>query len=313
VRIRRKISVIAPLLLLLGALTATSPTSVAAFSNTADPDGNPWTASLAGRPVNGFSYNSDAPGTRPKVFDSTDCTYKTNYGMGHGIMYGKINNNIVLYYPWHGMNHSCAINKYVYGPNGSIIGAFWGMGDANGSVCVTTWGCSGSDHDLGVIRLFDGNWPSNLNQIYRGEATGENWWTITQGPYYGLRCAIADTETGLTIYQNYQKTYATNTIYRTGTNGTRIGDNYDCDVTTTIDSTDKGCTETATVHCERSSGTPFISAYNPATISGFASYKNGNEDLVINPFYEGLKAIDGWWDQQYGSYATICTNSGCTN
>jgi len=235
--------------------------------------------------------------------------------MGHGIAYGKINNNIVLYYPWHGMNHECAINKYVYGPNGSIIGAFWGMGDANGSVCVATYGCSGSDHDLGVIRLFDGNWPAVLNRIYRGDVAGSDFWYVTQGPYYGLRCSnIEDANVLLTgVQQGYQDTTSSTLPYRSGIIQGRLGDNYQCDVTTSITSTDWGCTESATVHCKRSSGTPFAWEGNLNTISGFASWRTTTGKLVINPFYDGIRAIDAWWDQQYQSYAKVCTNADCTN
>lgn len=123
---RRKLALLLPLILLIGAMSLSSPASAFA-SNPTDPDGNLYTSNLAGRPLNGYAANQGGPNYTPlfwanPCFPSFCWDYYIGYGTGHVIAYAKYGGYIVAVYPWHGRADPSYDGKYVYGPNRSKIG-----------------------------------------------------------------------------------------------------------------------------------------------------------------------------------------------
>jgi hypothetical protein len=179
---------------MFGGIGLSNP-QVTLASNPSDPDGNLYTGSLAGKPINGYSYDTS---NAPLQWSNGCLCYVAGIGTGHGIAYGVINSGsgptIVLLYPWHGRAASSFTGKTVYGPNGSKIG-FWGP-----DVCNTT--CA-SEHDLAYIVLYNGNWPAHLNRVYLQDAS--TYWTVTTEPSTTGSCGNLSTgsEWGDVVLQEF--------------------------------------------------------------------------------------------------------------
>ena len=225
-------------------------------------------------------------------------------------MYGNVGGYLVLFTAWHCRPNSSYAGKIVYGPNGSMIG-YWNYG-GNSSYAGDI--CYGADcayqHDLNYIVLYQGNWPSTLNRIYRGSAPSPVYWTITDGTQEALSCAGMDSSINDTIYQMFQPTATNGWTYRTG---------YLNGFETWTDSTH--CTVWTTLHWQgggtpsyRDSGTPFIDPWDANTIFGLASAApRPSNNLVVTPIYEGIKVLYRHFHYDLGSTAYFCKSADCSS
>jgi hypothetical protein len=180
--------------LVLGGIGLSNPKAVLA-ANPADPDGNLYTGSLAGKPINGTSYDSSGAPLQwiPPTNGGCGC-YQLGHGTGHGVVYANVDGYVALLYPWHARADPSFDGKFVYGPNNSKIG-YWYP-----NVCDIT--CA-SDHDIAVIILYQGNWPANLNRVYLQDAS--HYWSITTEPATVGSCGNINggTEWGDVVQQEF--------------------------------------------------------------------------------------------------------------
>ena len=187
----------------------------------------------------------------------------------------------------------------VRGPNGSIIGTW--MAD-HGS----------KSYDLGVIRLYSGNWPAVRNQVYRGNTTPSAF-TITANPTADLGCqgswddwTLADWQRD--VYQAFQQSSSTTTLYRTGHLYFfyfEFDHNFQpypkCSVWSNLP-----------YHaCCKDSGSPWFIAGRTNTVFGISHYQYQGE-LIIKPLYEGLQVLNSYWVAN-GNHvgAWLCQTSTC--
>ena len=300
VRIKSHRTILATFAFLLVALTA--PVHVSAS----------WTSNLAGRPLNGFSANTTGA---PRQWNASTQSYTYNGGTGYGIAYAKIDGRIALLYPWHGRTHSSYDGKIVYGPNDTRIGT-WAA-----DVCYTppqsATRCA-SNYDLAVIWIDSTSKPSALNQIYRGEVTGDNYWTVGIDPTTSHSCAGLNdgSEWGDGVRQNFQRTYSTTLPYESSTITSMV--TYDIGIAQCLVMTTQAWHGYGTPSY-RDSGTPFVLSSIPNTVSFFGTMRTGpasggpNEKVIVSPLYGGLKVLDDYWETHGGNTgANLCHNATCT-
>jgi hypothetical protein len=271
------------------------------------------TTNYAGRPINGFSYDSTNPmaprqwvdwdGSGPGTFG-----YNYGFGTGHGIAYAKIDGRVALLYPWHGRDHPSFDGRIVYGKSDTKIGTW--AADVCANVTITQYQCA-SHFDLAVIWIDAEDRPANLNRVYRGEVAGDNFWTITADPPTSHNCDGLDdgSEWGDDVAQNFQwdiagwvppATYTVSNI--TGFRWHHDAQNM-CLVIT--DRTWHG-------PAARDSGTPFVLTSIPNTVFAFGTFQTNNK-VEVTPLYGGLKVLDAYWETHGGNTgANLCTNAGCT-
>ena len=305
-------------------IAATPNATLAA--NPADPDGNVYTENLAGRPLNGYSYDvtpscesnpsaclSSASGGTRQWWPSVS-NYIYGVGTGHGITYANVGGLVALLYPYHGRTDSSYDGKKVYGPNDSAIG-YWQTQSS-----LTYNGNTAQQHDLAVIILYQGNWPASLNQVYRGNVTGNDFWTITENTSIATSCTqdgsnnsdtllslIGD---GRTVYQNGpQFSYLSSEPFRTGALDGVSWNVGGCVVRVTL---------TDASDAYRDSGTSFVLCCNAQnyvhTVWAFASLRDTSVGppypLVVTPLYEGLHVLYQKY-QALGSTAGLCKTATC--
>jgi hypothetical protein len=301
-----------------------------------------YTTNLAGRPVNGYSYDDSA--APRSVYDPGTGTYPYDRGMGHGIAYGFVNNQIVLFYPFHARVGCSYDGTYVYGPNDSKIGYFATLYDGcapderHEVICNGAFNGTGQDgspncvgaHDLAYIVLYQGNWPANLNRIYRGSGATPTYWTITDSASNGLTCSNF---AGVTrnLNHNFQKDASTSWLYRSGHNygdsaygmawphgGNASSPHPACTIRTDLSwHNAPGGSINLNGTCNscpiRDSGSPWVANYNTNTLfaasssaccSGDTGY---NVTVVVTPMAEGLNVLYVW----SGSNSGLCKNSTC--
>lgn len=313
----RRLGAMLVLVLVLGGIGLSRPSTALAFTNPSDPDGNPYTVNLAGRPVNGFTYNDV---NAPWQWACND-GWLHGWGTAHGIAYGKVGSQLVLFYPYHARASACFNGYDVFGPNNSIIGYY------GADICYN--GDCASYHDLSVIYLYQGNWPTSLNRIYRGsQADGSSpYWLITDPESPDLSCpGYADQSDPLgfgdEVAQNFQRDLSTYWSFRdaiaTGWNFYEQHTGYvKCGIQTNLqwhNSPHLCPPEDAATACPyRDSGAPWVDMEAPYahTIAGITTGRDGNGYLFFTPIYEGIKAIYHR-EQQLGTTAFFCKTSDCS-
>jgi len=188
---------------------------------------------------------------------------------------------------------------YLYGPNASKIG-YWG-GDYGG--------CA---YDVGVIWLYEGNWPTYRNRIIHGDPAAGEYWTVTRPDIpSSWGCGISLPRTG---YQSYEYHVGDGTPYRVGSatgfyTGTSSGP---CTFVTNLRTHDAPGGGFYT-----DSGTPWILDGHtdaPWAVST-GKYSPPPYDfwyLYITPLYYGMNAMNTYWSG-IGNHvgAHLCTSSDC--
>lgn len=316
---RRRIFSVLALALVLGGIGFSSPSAVFA-ANPTDPDGNLYTGSLAGKPINGTSHDSVGAPLQwvPAVNGGCGC-YQLGIGTGNGIVYARVDGYIALLYPWHGRSDSSYDFKYVYGPTNSKIG-YWYP-----NVCDIT---CGSDHDLAVIILYQGNWPAHLNRVYLQDAS--HYWSITTEPSTVGSCGnlSGGTEWGDVVQQEWNDIVVEpNNAPRTGTipgpvppqttSGfvsytSQAQGQTECAVWTDLnwhnDTYTEGCS------CPyRDSGSPWRLNKDLTSLWGLSSgaiWITGwsNRRLYVTPLYNGLQV----YKDSPGHSIHLCHDASCT-
>jgi hypothetical protein len=276
--------------LVLGALTAPSP----ALADT-------YTGNLAGRPISGKATQ----GT-----DFSDPNVNSGTSGCAGLAYADVNGKMALLTAGHCMGDTHAkrleaVGKTVKSPVGTTLGE-WGPLVNNID-----------NHDLGYIKLYEGNWPSVRNQVYRGAVPGDDWWTITAMPGLDLKCSDLEDEFGLDIYQNYQYEIwpnPTTTPYRTGV------------MTGYVDPVDNGHCTVATslqIHgfCCIDSGTPWVLQGATNTVFGIGTGRwcvgcdvetDPTVKIQLTPLYKGINNLNEYWvahGQNIGAW--LCQTATC--
>jgi hypothetical protein len=299
----KRLVFLSTLALAMNAGGLSAPSAVFA-ANPTDPDGI-----LAGRPINGYSWNSgDAASQWQSALNGGCSCYVTGIGTGHGIAYAKVGGYIVLLYPWHGRADVSFDGKYVYGPNYSKIG-YW-MSDR----CFN--GDCASSHDLAVIVLYQGNWPATINHVYRGsQCCGDPpYWTITSDIGTLYSCANVASEWGNLMAQNYQQDVGTFWTYRLGTL-TRFY-SYTNSTHCTVQTDLVWHNPLVQPWPYRDSGTPWvdpvINDHTVSFINSGASYVSGDSNyrLWTTPRYDGMHLLYQYW-QSLGSNAFLCKTATC--
>ncbi len=260
-----------------------------------DPDGNPFNSNtLAGRPICGTAANNVAGCDQ---LDETACL---------GVAYAAVDGKMALLTAAHcrpyPQGYVCGVTCWLTGPNGSVIG-FWG----------DNYGSMFSD-DLAVIWLFQGNWPTARNRVYRGTYTGDNWWTVTSNPASALGCSNMGSGVpwGRTTYDNWVYQWTDTTTFRTGTitGFLNVPDaNGRCTVKTDLLYHGACCID---------SGSPFVLCCNAqgftSTVFGVTSGRTVPGDyLFVTPLYQGIVDLNNYM-VTYGSTHTgawLCQTSDC--
>jgi hypothetical protein len=293
---RRKVSLLSALVLMLSAIGLSAPSLVFA-TNPADPDGNVYGGDLAGRPLNGYSANTaGAPlQWQPLVNGGCGC-YIGGIGSGHVISYAKYNGNIVALYPWHGRDDPTFDGKEVYGPNGSKIG-YWYTDVCNGADCA-------SNRDLAIIILYQGNWPPTKNKIVAGDPALNQYWTVTADPTSTYACGNlnSNNQWGGAVFQAFQRTISTTLTPRQGA----LARMYEYDGGTPPNH----CLVETNLFWQapyRDSGTPWRMTAISNTVHFFATFATPGTGLLdLTPLYDGLHILS-----VIGS-GHLCHDASCT-
>jgi hypothetical protein len=222
-----------------------------------------YNGSLAGRPIDGNAAST--------------C---------QGLAYGRVNGLVVLFTAAHCAG---AGGTVVNGPNGRL--GTW-MADVGGAA-----------HDLAAILLDYGNYPSNKNQIFRGN--GGQWWTITQAiPSANIGCVGLAGRFGNTIYQNFNHSLVSDDTWRDGHDTSfysHASDYSSCLINTDI-----------VYHSlYKDSGSSFLMYGYTNQVLGIATLRNGS-NLVFTPAFEGITALNNYW-KSHGSAqgAHFCYSASC--
>jgi len=320
-RLMKRMIRILSALLLLGAMVGAGVAPAAAVTND--------TTIYAGRPINGYSYDSAYAG---KTFNCKNNTYYTDRGWAHGIAYASVDNRLALLIPYHARDDHASECNYSYDGKNVYNQADEKIGTFAADVCYN--GDCARDHDLAVIWIDAENKPAILNRVYRGPVAGaSSYFDITGGmapfdcadePYSGAW------SNDYTILQAFQyETDAPDQTYRTGdTNGWFNSDESDvhCQVKSTL-RWHNGYNVvpcTVTYPCPyRDSGSPWVAGVVEGgvakiTIFGYSVLSflesNGERRLVVQPLKDGLDVLDSYWKHQPGSSgegAHLCQSSGC--
>lgn len=291
------------------------PTSALA----SDPDGNPYMSNLAGRPICGYADGSVSGCDVPQY--ETTCS---------GIGYANLGGKMALITAGHcqpRVNSSdvrCTINTLgdnlqsgasaaTYGPTTSVIG-YWGTDyglDLDGSC----------EHDVGVIWLYQGNWPAYRNRVIHGDPAAGEYWTITR-PDTPLSwdCSLSMGRYG---YQSYEYHIGDGTPARFGiaTYGFYGGDSAGPCTFKTIEplhakpGQGANCTATVRTGCATDSGTPWILDGHldaPWAVSSGPWTSGSYAYIYITPLYEGMNDLNSYFTSHYPySGAHWCTSADC--
>jgi hypothetical protein len=294
---------------MLSAFTLSAPAMM--FANPADPDGNPYVGDLAGRPLNGYSYDFASDPTQ-WINGDNGWNYYSGSGTGHVISYARYAGNIVALYPWHGRNDPSFDGKYVYGPNGSKIG-YWLSDICSGGAC-------GSNRDLAVIMLYQGNWPASKNKIVAGDPAQNQYWTITADPSSAYACGnlVDGSEWGDTVKQAFQLDINTTSLPRTGALGNSFfsyvtGVSGHCTVRTNLlwHNVTNHCPPQPNSQCPyRDSGSQYQLSVQNTSIQFFTTVYDENWNLAITPLYDGLSILNSAASGQGGAH--LCHDASCS-
>lgn len=317
----KRLLVIAPLAILIGAMLGASANPAAAANDTTN---------YAGRPVNGYSYDTVLAG---RTYSCVSNSYYSDKGWGHGIAYASVDNRLALLIPYHLRDdYAQACNysydgKNVYGKTDEKIGTF------AADVCWN--GDCARDHDLAVIWIDAENRPAYFNRVYRGPVSGQADYFEITGTMNPFDCAdepySGAWSNNMAIYHNFQyETAAPDLAYRTGeTNGWFNSDESDvhCQVKSNLRwhnpyNVAPPCTGYPCPN--RDSGSPWVAevveeaGIGAWTIFGYSTQSflenNGERRLVVRPLKDGIDVLDNYWKNQPGSSgegAHLCKSSGC--
>jgi hypothetical protein len=253
-----------------------------------------YTGNLAGRPMGGYADAESHGQVGPN-----GCM---------GTAYGRVNGYKVLFTAGHceADPNSGGPGAAVYAPDGSVLG-WWGVNNTGAE-----------QHDLAWVKLA-GNFPSNPNQIYRGDYGTVDWWTINGQPTKidggcGTGPSAYD---NVALFQNWQLTTSTTYVFRSGFgvgwgyfDGHQDSTNF-CTINTSILAPLWSNGTPA-----RSSGAPIIEVGH-ATVMGISSHafsQDGGATWYMNvtPLFEGMYAVNYYYTHNgYTQGAYLCYTASC--